>query len=304
MELRLKSYLTSGDVTVVEAIGQTNVYNASELRELLIDLVNHNHYLLVIDLSKLDFLDSTGLGVIVGALKRVRAHDGRQYLVVNKKSHPMKILRITGLTRVFRIFDDVSTAVAAIRTPPSQNQRKPKLPAYDGEFGSHWFPARIYTSQSDAGKVVEKCLRDVVDAFGMEVVYEFPVLHGSWFREFILRMKDSTALPSRDEQLNLLRRALEMQVLDRPQAQIDITQSQAVANLVIAFEKTPSAIVQVGSVLLIKNHDVTIVRNLTQLELAYWERNPGLFHDPEAALRELQRASDSVIPEGPSPAHS
>ncbi len=259
---------------------------------------------LVIDCSKVESFDSTGLGVIVSALKRVRAHDGRLYLVVNNNEQVMKQFRITGLRRIFRIFDDISTAVAAMRTVPSQDQRQPELPAHDGEFGSHWFPARIYTSQSDAGKVVEKSLRDLVDAFGIEVVYEFPVEDGSWFREFILRMKDSTAIPSRDEQLNLLRRALEMQVLDRPQAQIDITQSQAVANLVIAFEKTPSAIVQVGSVLLIKNHDVTIVRNLTQLELAYWERNPGLFHDPEAALRELQRASDSVIPDGPSPAHS
>lgn len=109
-------------------------------------------------------------------------------------------------------------------------------------------------------------------------------------------MRDSTARPTRDEVLTLLQRAIEQQILEKPQAQIDMAQSQAIAGLLAALDKTPNAIVQVGSMLIIKVRDTVVVRNLTQLEIAHWERNPELFHNPERALQELQRASDRVAP--------
>ena len=49
-----------------------------------------------------EFLDSTGLGVLVGGLKRVRAHDGSLRLVCTQE-RILKIFRITGLTKVFPI---------------------------------------------------------------------------------------------------------------------------------------------------------------------------------------------------------
>ena len=53
-------------------------------RELLIDLVNKNNYQLV-NLQKVEFLDSTGMGVLVGGLKRVRAQDGCLDLVCTQE---------------------------------------------------------------------------------------------------------------------------------------------------------------------------------------------------------------------------
>ena len=50
-------------------------------RELLIDLVSKGSYQLVVNLGKVGFLDSTGLGVLVWGLRRVRAHDGSLDLV-------------------------------------------------------------------------------------------------------------------------------------------------------------------------------------------------------------------------------
>jgi hypothetical protein len=57
-------------------------------------------------------LDSTGLGVLVGGLKRVRAHDGSLDLVCTQE-RILKIFRITGLTKVFGIHDTVDEAIAA-----------------------------------------------------------------------------------------------------------------------------------------------------------------------------------------------
>ena len=92
--------------------GEIDVYTAPRLRELLIELVNIGHYQLVVNMEKVEFLDSTGLGVLVGGLKRVRAHDGSLDLVCTQE-RILKIFRITGLTKVFGIHDSVDEAIAA-----------------------------------------------------------------------------------------------------------------------------------------------------------------------------------------------
>ena len=87
---------------------------APRLRELLIDLVGTGSYQLVVNLDKVGFLDSTGLGVLVGSLKRVRAHDGSLDLVCTQQ-RILKILRIAGLTEVFGIYQTADQAIAAAK---------------------------------------------------------------------------------------------------------------------------------------------------------------------------------------------
>ena len=60
----------------------------------------------------MEFLDSTGLGVLVGGLKKVRAHDGSLRLVCNQ-DRLLKIFRITGLAKVFMIHETADEALAA-----------------------------------------------------------------------------------------------------------------------------------------------------------------------------------------------
>jgi anti-sigma B factor antagonist len=110
MDLDLKMH-KQGAHTVLEVAGEIDVYTAPKLREKLIELVNEGSYHLVVDLEKVDFLDSTGLGVLVGGLKRVRNHDGSLELVCTQDKI-LKIFRITGLTKVFPIHDSVEDAIA------------------------------------------------------------------------------------------------------------------------------------------------------------------------------------------------
>src|SRR6266568_3158558 len=88
------------------------MYTAPRLRELLIDLVSKGSYQLAVNLEKVGFLDSTGLGVLVGGLKRVRVHDGSLDLVCTQQ-RILKIFRITGLTEVFGIYETADQAIAA-----------------------------------------------------------------------------------------------------------------------------------------------------------------------------------------------
>jgi len=99
-------------IEVIDVAGTIDIYTAPRLRELLIDLVSTDNCQLIVNMDQVEFLDSTGLGVLVGALKRVRAHDGSLDLVCTRE-RILKLFRITGLTKVFGIHETVDQAIAA-----------------------------------------------------------------------------------------------------------------------------------------------------------------------------------------------
>jgi anti-sigma B factor antagonist len=101
-----------GRYTVLAVHGEVDVYTAPRLRERLIELVSQGSHQVVVDLEGVDFLDSTGLGVLVGGLKRLRSHDGDMILVCTQP-RILKVFEITGLTKVFSIHDSVESATAA-----------------------------------------------------------------------------------------------------------------------------------------------------------------------------------------------
>lgn len=116
MDLMLNEYSAAPDIIVVEVSGEIDVYTAPRLRETLVSLVDTGNYRLIVDMERVEFLDSTGLGVLVGGLKRVRAHDGGIDLVCTQ-GRILRIFRITGLSKVFNIFDTVDEAVASHAKP-------------------------------------------------------------------------------------------------------------------------------------------------------------------------------------------
>lgn len=101
-----------GGRTVVALSGEIDVYSGPALRERFIDLARAGCHHLVVDLQEVEFLDSTGLGVLVNGLKRARGHDGSMHLVCSREPL-LKILRVTGLTKVFPIHDTLTEALAA-----------------------------------------------------------------------------------------------------------------------------------------------------------------------------------------------
>ena len=111
VDLKLGHYDKDG-IEIVDVEGEIDISTAPRLRELLIDLVSKTNYQLVVNLDKVGFLDSTGLGVLVGGLRRVRVHDGSLDLVCARE-RILRIFRVTGLTEVFDIYETVDQAIAA-----------------------------------------------------------------------------------------------------------------------------------------------------------------------------------------------
>jgi anti-sigma B factor antagonist len=111
VDLKLGHYNKDG-IEVIDVGGKIDIYTAPRLRELLIDLVSKDNYQLIVNLERVEFLDSTGLGVLIGGLKRVRAHDGSLDLVCTRE-RILKLFRVTGLAKVFGIHETVDQAIAA-----------------------------------------------------------------------------------------------------------------------------------------------------------------------------------------------
>src|SRR2546423_4848701 len=65
-----------GDAVVLHVAGEVDVFTAPQLREALVGAIEQGSRDVVVDLQGVDFLDSTGLGVLVAGLKRVRQYGG------------------------------------------------------------------------------------------------------------------------------------------------------------------------------------------------------------------------------------
>ncbi len=97
---------------VIAVSGEIDVATAPLLRESLHGVIAGGESTIILDLLGVTFLDSTALGVLVGALKRCREAGGELQVVV-ADPRIVKIFEITGLTSVFTIADSLDAAGAA-----------------------------------------------------------------------------------------------------------------------------------------------------------------------------------------------
>lgn len=112
------------DVTIVTVSGEVDVYTAPQLRSALEECVAAGHTTFIVDLKDVGFLDSTGLGVLVGRLKAVKKLDG-WLRVVCTDERILRLFGITGLDRVLPILDSVDAALAA----SPEDFAEPEVPA-------------------------------------------------------------------------------------------------------------------------------------------------------------------------------
>ena len=112
MDLKLIKRV-EGKVSIVEVGGEVELSNAPQLRGALMDAVTSAQPCLVADLSGVTFIDSTGIGVLVGALKRAR-ESGNDFVLVCPQRRVRRVFEITGLLNVFQIAKTMEEALARV----------------------------------------------------------------------------------------------------------------------------------------------------------------------------------------------
>jgi anti-sigma B factor antagonist len=110
VDLTLNSRVQDGR-TLLEVLGEVDVYTAPALRDRISELIDAGQHTLVVDLGGVEFLDSTGLGVLVAGLNRAKEVGGSLTLVCPQE-RVLKLFRITGLDEVFTVHGTVDEALA------------------------------------------------------------------------------------------------------------------------------------------------------------------------------------------------
>jgi anti-sigma B factor antagonist len=111
-EFHLQTVGPTGDCAVLQVTGEVDVYTAPILRQQILELAAKGAVHLIADLSRVDFLDSTGLGALVGGLKRLREAGGSLVLVISTP-RILRIFQITGLTKALAVQSSVADAITA-----------------------------------------------------------------------------------------------------------------------------------------------------------------------------------------------
>lgn len=108
----------SGDIIVVSLHGDVDVSTEADARRDLYGAVQSHPAGVILDLSDVAFIDSTGLGVLIGMLRRLNAHDVPLALVVTGAGIA-RIFSITRLDQVFPITGSVAAARRLVARPRS-----------------------------------------------------------------------------------------------------------------------------------------------------------------------------------------
>jgi anti-sigma B factor antagonist len=112
-EFALTEDALDADRHVVAVRGEIDLFTAPELKQKLTDAIEGGKTRIVVDLSDTSFLDSTALGVLIGAVKRLRSREGA-LVIVNTDQNIAKTFEITGLDQIFTILSTRDDAIAAL----------------------------------------------------------------------------------------------------------------------------------------------------------------------------------------------
>ena len=105
-------------LAIVPLEGRFDAKAASEVRQLLQQVMDFGYHNLLIDMSAVTFMDSSGLGVLISALRKCRAAGGNLSLCCLPESVAL-VLRLTSMEKVLTCFDDLETGIANFSTASS-----------------------------------------------------------------------------------------------------------------------------------------------------------------------------------------
>jgi anti-sigma B factor antagonist len=98
---------------VIAVRGEIDLFTAPDLKQALTEAIEGGAHRVVLDLSEVSFLDSTALGVLIGAVKRLRSRSGA-LAIVNTDASIAKTFAITGLDQIFTILETRQEALHAL----------------------------------------------------------------------------------------------------------------------------------------------------------------------------------------------
>lgn len=115
MDLELR---TQGDVKIVKLRGRLSLGDpVDQLRATIEDLIAAGDHSVIVDLSEVSMVDSSGIGLLVKGLTSLKQRGG-SFKLLSPSKFTMQSLKLVGLLNLFQIYEDLPTAVASFQSGP------------------------------------------------------------------------------------------------------------------------------------------------------------------------------------------
>jgi anti-sigma B factor antagonist len=101
---------TKGDIVILQILGEIDLYNAPEIKDIISKLIEERCYNVVIDLEKVSYIDSSGIGALISSLSNLKKYHGG-LKIINVYASVRKVFELTKLTSFFEIFDSEEEAI-------------------------------------------------------------------------------------------------------------------------------------------------------------------------------------------------
>lgn len=109
MNLTISSRTANPETRVLTIQGEIDVYTSAQLKETVVSTIAEGVKYIVMNLSQVEYLDSTGLGVLIGSLKHLKERQGN-LILVSPSMRITRIFEITGLYKIFTIYQSEEEA--------------------------------------------------------------------------------------------------------------------------------------------------------------------------------------------------
>ncbi len=103
-----------GEIIVFDITGEIDLYNAPEIKEKIKEEMNKNKVNIIINLDKVTYIDSSGIGVLISSLSNLKKVGGALKLI-NVYASVRKVFELTKLTSFFDIYDSEADALASFK---------------------------------------------------------------------------------------------------------------------------------------------------------------------------------------------
>ncbi len=111
MEIKLKKY---SSVYIIEVMGDMDLYSAFELKDVVTKMLSKGIKKFVLDLEKVDYIDSSGIGVLIHVYSTIKK-SGNMLKIANVHGSVEKVIRLTKLTHYFPIAGTLKEAIASLQ---------------------------------------------------------------------------------------------------------------------------------------------------------------------------------------------
>ena len=110
MEIRERE---RNSISILDIQGEIDLYNAPDIKDMIQNLIDKQRYRVIINLEKVSYIDSSGIGALVASLSKLRKYEGGEMKIINLLASVKKVFELTKLVSFFAIYDSEDEAVAA-----------------------------------------------------------------------------------------------------------------------------------------------------------------------------------------------